>query len=144
MPKGVFMMLFEYDFKEPGNKDGDGQFIGIGSFVFTLQNNQPKLFWSEAGNYRAYNNMFVGIWKKYKSDKYLDCIFSFNTSGTHTKLPFRDNFYKAFKDEDECKCYFEIKDEFRQYGWQNYIDSDSYKDDWWKPAAAADLDTPRL
>lgn len=38
MPKGVFMMLFEYDFKEPGNKDGDGQFIGIGSFVFTIQN----------------------------------------------------------------------------------------------------------
>ena len=82
--------------------------------------------------------MFVGIWKKYKSGKSLECIFSFNPSGTHTKLPFRDNLYKAFKDEDECKCAFIIKGEFRQYGWQNYKDNDSYKDNWWGPAAAAD------
>jgi hypothetical protein len=126
------ILIFEYKLDEPGDKDGDGSFVGIGAIAFMINENKPVLFWSEAGDYREYNNMFVGIWNRNNSDVSRECIFSFNPSGTHTTLPYRDYLYKEFEPEDECKCYFEIKDEYRQYGWENYDDSDGYKDYWWK------------
>lgn len=126
------ILLFDYELKEPGDKNGDGVFVGIGSVLFTLKEGKPKLFWSESGDFRTYNNMFVGVWNRYNSDVSRECIFTFNPSGTYTQLPFREYLYKDFKKEDECKCYYEIKDEFRKYGWKNYDDSNSKKENWWK------------
>lgn len=126
------ILIFDFKFNEPGDRDGDGLFIGIGAIAFMIRDDKPTLFWSEAGEFREYNNMFVGEWIRNNSDISRECIFSFNPSGTHTTLPYRDYLYKEFEPEDECKCYYEIKDEFRQYGWENYDDSDGYKDYWWK------------
>lgn len=126
------VMIFEYKLYEPGDKNGDGSFVGVGAIAFMINEDKPTLFWSESGDFREYNNVFVGVWNRNNSDVSRDCIFSFNPSGTHTTLPYRDYLYKEFEPEDECKCYFEIKDEYRQYGWENYDDSDGYKDYWWK------------
>ncbi|MDP3442435.1 MAG: hypothetical protein Q8T08_06190 [Ignavibacteria bacterium] len=131
-PWDVSILLFKYILKKPENKDGNGFFTGIGSVVFKIENDKPKMYWNEAGEFRDFNNMFVGIWNRYNSDISKECIFSFNPSGTHNKLPYRDYLYKEFQEEDECKCYFEIKNEFRQYGWENYDDSNEYKDYWWR------------
>lgn len=128
----AFILIFEYNLNEPGDRDGDGTFIGIGTIAFMINDNKPVLYWSESGDYREYNNMFVGVWNKHNSDISRECIFSFNPSGIHTTLPYRDYLYKEFAPEDECKCYYEIKDEYRQYGWEGYDDSDGYKDYWWK------------
>lgn len=126
------IMIFEYKLYEPGDKNGDGSFVGVGAIAFMINEDKPTLFWSESGGFREYNNVFVGVWNRNNSDVSRECIFSFNPSGTHTTLPYRDYLYKEFEPEDECKCYFEIKDEYRQYGWENYDDSDGYKDYWWK------------
>jgi hypothetical protein len=131
-PWDVSILLFKYILNEPENTDGNGCFTGIGSVVFVIENDKPKMYWSEAGEFREYNNMFVGTWSSYNSNDSKECIFAFNPSGTHNKLPFRDYLYKEFLEEDECKCFFEIKAEFRQYGWESYDDSDGYKDYWWK------------
>lgn len=125
------IVTFQYKIKEPGDKDGDGIFIGIGACMFYLEGNKPYIYWSESGEFREFNNMFVGIWTKYNSKISNECIFSFNVSGTYTALPYRDNFYKEFESDDECKCSYEIKDEFKQYGWQDYEKSNRYKDSWW-------------
>jgi hypothetical protein len=130
--RDVSILLFKYILKEPEIENGNGCFVGIGSVAFVIEDDKPKMYWSEAGEFREYTNMFVGTWSSYNSNDSKECIFSFNPSGTHNKLPFRDYLYKEFIEEDECKCYFEIKAEFRQYGWEDYDDSDGYKDYWWK------------
>jgi len=127
----VYILSFDYLLKEKGDIDSLGYFYGIGSVVFTISNNKPKIYWSEAGELRQYNNMFVGIWRQKNSEKYRDCIFTFNPSGTHNKLPFRSDFYKEFASDDPCKCFFEIKEEYRRYGWETYDDSNGYKEKWW-------------
>lgn len=111
-----YIMVLEYEYKEPGDRDGDGKFYGIGTVAFRLDDDKPKMFWSAAGNLRQYNNMHIGYWSRYNSDKKVECIFSFMVSGTNTKLPYRYYLYKEFSEEDECKCFYEIKDEYLKYG----------------------------
>jgi hypothetical protein len=131
-PWGVSILLFEYQLNEPENEDENGYFTGIGSVAYIIENYKPKIYWNEAGELREFNNIFIGTWNSYNSDVTKECIFTFNPSGTHNRLPFRNYLYKEFLVEDECKCYYEIKHEFRQYGWEDYDDSDGYKDYWWR------------
>jgi hypothetical protein len=126
------VITFKYELNEPGNKDGDGKFVGIGAIAFEVKENKPDIFWSEAGDYREYNNIFVGEWLRFGSTVSRECIFSFYVSGTHNKLPLRSELYKPFPEESECKCFFELKDDIRQYGWQDYDDRDIKKEMWWK------------
>jgi hypothetical protein len=128
----VYILSFDYLLNENGDIDSLEYFTGIGTIVFTISNNKPKIYWSEAGELRQYNNMFVGIWRQNNSEKYRECIFTFNPSGTHNKLPFRSDFYKDFASDDPCKCYFEIKEKYWQYGWETYDDSNGYKEIWWQ------------
>ena len=127
----AYVITFEYELKEPGSREGDGSFVGIGAIAFMIEDDKPDIFWAASGDFREYNNMFVGIWKRYNSEVSRDCIFSFHPSGTHTKLPFRDHLYRAFSDEEECKCNFVFKDELRPYGWEDYQDNNISKTDWW-------------
>ncbi len=126
------VMIFEYKLQEPGDKEGDGKFVGLGSLAFLIRDGKPKMFWAESGDFREFNNIFVGTWDRFNSDVSRECMFAFNPSGTHMKLPFRDYLYKEFEEGDECKCYFEFKDELKQYGWEEYDDSDNYKTNWWE------------
>jgi hypothetical protein len=124
------IVWFEYKLNEPGNRDGDGCFIGIGSIVFTIEDGKPKALWSESGDLREYNNMFVGVWNRYNSDVSRECIFNFFPSGLYNKLPYRDNLY--IKDEDSEYNRFKIRDEFEQSGWENYRDNKSGETKWWE------------
>lgn len=126
------IMVFHYNLKEPGDQNGDGEFRGIGAFAFLMRDGEPNILWAESGDFREYNNMFVGIWNRFNSEITRECIFSFRPSGTHAQLPFRSYIYKEFGVRDECRCYFEIKDEIRQYGWEDYDDDNIQKTDWWK------------
>jgi hypothetical protein len=125
------IMIYEYKLKEPGNRVGDGYFSGIGTISFEMYKGQPKIYWSAAGEYRLYNNMFVGYWNRYNSDYKVECIFTFLPSGTHNRLPYRADFYKEFNENDECKCFYEIKDKYRDFGWQDYDDGEIKKEKWW-------------
>jgi hypothetical protein len=126
------IIVFHFNLKEPGDKNGDGEFNGIGAFAFYIEDSKPEITWSAAGDFREYNNMFVGVWNRYNSDVARECIFTFHPSGTHTKLPFRNHLYKEFDELDECQCFFEFKDEIRKYGWENYDDDNIQKTGWWK------------
>ncbi|MTI39265.1 hypothetical protein [Fulvivirga lutimaris] len=126
------ILTFEYELNEPGDKEGDGKFIGIGAITFIIKDKIPDIFWAASGDFREYNNMFVGTWIRNNSNISRECIFTFMPSGTHNKLPFRDDLYKEFGEMDECKCYFEFKNEIRQYGWEDYDDDNRNKVAWWK------------
>ena len=130
-PKVMFI-LFEYELNEPGDRDGDGVFKGIGSTAIYMDDGKPDILWSAAGDFREYNNMFVGVWQRNESNISRECIFTFYPSGTHNKLPFRDNLYQDFLREEECKCYFRIKSELKVYGWEGYKDGEKKKEAWWK------------
>jgi len=126
------IIVFHFKLKEPGDKEGDGEFNGIGSFVFNIKDSKPDITWSAAGDFREYNNMFVGTWNRFNSNVERELIFTFHPSGTHTQLPFRGHLYKEFDEYDECECFFEFKDEIRPYGWEDYQDNNRKKTEWWK------------
>jgi len=128
----VFIILFHYKLTEKVETKECFVYEGVGSIVFKIEDDKPKVFWSEDGELRLFNNMFVGYRKGIYTDLIDECIFTFNPSGTYNKLPFRDFFYKDFDEEDLCKCFYEIREEFRQYGWSDYNDNNLYKNDWWR------------
>ncbi|WP_103864727.1 hypothetical protein [Aquimarina sp. I32.4] len=128
--RDICFMLFEYNLKEPGDRNGDGYFTGIGSIVFQVSDNDNtvNIFWAASGELRKYNNVFAGTWNRYNSKVSRECVFSFSPTG-FAQLPFREYFYKEFEEDDECKCNYDIKEEFMKYGWEGYYGGS--KDDWW-------------
>ncbi|GAB3339049.1 hypothetical protein GCM10027429_24920 [Marivirga atlantica] len=87
------VITFKYELNEPGDKDGDGKFVGIGSIAFQLNENNAEIFWSAAGDYREYNNVFVGEWQRFNSSVTRECIFTFYVSGTHNKLVLKSELF---------------------------------------------------
>ena len=125
----MFICLFDYHFLEPGDKDGDGEFKGVFSTIFYLRNGELQLFWSESGDYRDLNNVFVGIWERFNSEVKRQCIFTFHPAGLYNKLPYCDKLYRY---EDNFDDFTYIKEEYLDFGWSDYDPSDGDKTDWWK------------
>ena len=128
----IKFIVFEYELKEPGDRNGDGVFRGIGSIAVYLGREKPDILWAASGDFREYNNMFVGIWQRNDSEIEKECIFTFHPSGLETQLPFREHLYQDFPPEDECRCFYSFKHELKAYGWEGYEDGEIKKGDWWK------------
>lgn len=126
------IMTFEYELDEPGDRDGDGKFIGIGCIAFIIRKGKPDIFWAASGEYRELNNTFVGTWERNNSNVSRECIFSFMPSGLQTRLPFRHHLYKDFDELDECRCFYRLTDKVRQFGWADYEDDKGDKTVWWE------------
>lgn len=62
----LYFCIFNYQLNEPGDRDGDGSFEGVASVLFytTNNNNKPELYWAACGDYRDWNNTFVGTLEK--------------------------------------------------------------------------------
>lgn len=129
--KSLYLCIFNYQLNEPGDRDGDGSFEGVASVLFytTNNNNKPKLYWSACGEYRDWNNTFVGTWKRFNSNVTRKCIFNFRPAGLYDKLPFCDGLYIYSEDIEEPEDLTRIDPYYFKYGWKDY-DTDS-ETKWW-------------
>lgn len=123
----LYIGIFNYDLREPGIKDGDGCFSGTLALVFYKKDNNPQLFNTSSGDEPSFTNTFVGTWKRYNSEVERSVIFSFHAAGLYEGLPYCEGLY-TFDENDDYKI---IKDEYVNYGWENY-NYKGKKSDWWK------------
>lgn len=121
----VYIGLFNYQFNEPGDKDGDGLFEGIATLVFHIENGKCLIYWSECGDFSSYDSTFVGKWRKYNAKNTRKCIFSLSPDGFRP-LPFCDDLYIP-DEENEDMTY--INPEYSKYGWEGFDKFEKTK--WW-------------
>lgn len=124
----LYIGLFSCKLREPGTKDGDGEFMGTFSVVFYHANNQIQIFKTSSGDEPAFTNTFVGTWKLYNSEVARTVIFSFHPAGLYERLPYCEPLYTIKGMNDD---YTIIKDEFVQYGWEDF-NYKGQKTNWWK------------
>lgn len=124
----LFIGLFDCTLQGPGNKTGDGAFVGVFTLVFYLKNGDPQIFKTDSGDPPSFTNTFVGMWTQYNSDVTRNVIFSFNPAGLYERLPYCDIIYTYNDINDD---YSLIKEEYRQFGWEDF-DYKGRKSDWWK------------
>ena len=124
----LYIGLFNCELSEPGIKDGDGTFKGIFTLVFYKDDNQIHFFKTSSGDEPLFTNTFIGSWKKYSSDVEQRVIFSFHAAGLYERLPYCDDLY-SFEENDD---FLIIKEEYKQYGWQDYPKRRGEKTSWWK------------
>jgi len=125
---GAPLAIFSYEIKEPGTREGDGVYRGILSVMFEFYKGKIVFFTPSDGSYYEYFHKFVGVWERYNSNVRNKCIFSYEVAGFFMKLPYCEELIKS--SEGDWYVY-EIKDEFKQYGWENY-DHEDYVECWWK------------
>lgn len=125
-PSKMYFAIFNYHLNEPGDKDGDGIFEGIFSLVFFFKNGKLELYWSECGEFRDWNNVFVGTWKKYNSDVKQKCILSYSPVGLDAELPFCEDLY-TYDEEIDDMTY--ISGKYLKYGWEGFDTFNKTK--WW-------------
>lgn len=124
----LYIGIFDCVLQEPGDREGDGIFSGVFTVVFYKKNGKLQFFKSDSGDEPTFTNTFVGIWKRNNSDIERNVIFSFHAAGLYERLPFCEDLY-TFEDNDD---FLIIKDEFKQFGWQDYPLKRGQKTDWWK------------
>ncbi|MDH5632492.1 MAG: hypothetical protein OEZ10_05790 [Gammaproteobacteria bacterium] len=122
--------MFDMALAEPGDKDGDGVFSGIFAALFRITDTGVKIFWAESGDYREWNDIFVGEWRRNGRDLSRKVVFSFHAAGLHTKLPYTGDFSSLVR-EGEGPGLEIINDKYLPYGWKNY-DYLHNKEYWWK------------
>lgn len=123
------LAIFSYEIKEPGTKEGDGVYKGVLSVMFVFDDDGIRFFTPSDGSYYQYFHKFVGTWERYNSNVRNKCIFSYEVAGFFMKLPYCEELIKS--SEDDWYVY-EIKDEFKQYGWEDYDYEDYDIECWWK------------
>ena len=129
---GENILIFLYDFNFRSQNPENGVSIkGTSSITFLMENGIACNFWSASGDYSEYIRTFVGYYMDSKSDKKLNCIFALEVAGLYYYLPFCDNFY-YFDEENYAPDYYLIKEEYKQFGWQDFNERDPDKYDWWK------------
>ncbi|MEQ8241712.1 MAG: hypothetical protein RIA69_21035 [Cyclobacteriaceae bacterium] len=125
----LYIGIFNCTLREPGIKDGDGVFSGTFALVFYRKDSQLQLFKTSSGDEPTFTNTFVGTWKRYNSDVERKVIFSFHAAGLYERLPFCEDLY-TFEENDD---FLEIKEEYKEYEWQDYpITTRKRKTTWWK------------
>jgi hypothetical protein len=124
----LYIGIFNCELREPGMQDGDGVFNGVFALVFYKKENQLHIFKTSSGDEPSFTNTFVGTWKRYNSDIERRVIFSFHAAGLYEGLPFCEDLY-TFEENDD---FLEIKEEYKQYGWQDYPMLRGKKTSWWK------------
>ena len=124
----LYIGIFSCKLREPGKKDGDGEFGGIFSVVYYRVNNQIQIFKTSSGDEPTFTNTFVGNWKRYNSDVERTVIFSFHPAGLYERLPYCEPLYSIKEMNDD---YTIIKEEFAQYGWEDF-NYKGQKSNWWK------------
>lgn len=128
--KNPYLCIFEYNFKEPGTKPGDGQFEGIASILVGFEDDSVSCFLTDGPDFKEYTNVFVGIWKKYNSDSIIKCIFSYDVVDLYFKLPFCDDLY--ILPDPEIEHEYELNKKYFPYGWSDYYSDNNNRDVWWK------------
>ncbi|MBK6263401.1 hypothetical protein JKA74_00025 [Marivirga sp. S37H4] len=124
----LYIGVFDYILREPGLKEGDGEFRGTFSVVFYRINNQIQIFKTSSGDEPNFTNTFVGAWKRYNSDVERTVIFSFHPAGLYERLPYCEPLYSTKDMNDDFTI---IKEEFIQYGWEDF-NYNGQKSNWWK------------
>lgn len=124
----LYIGIFDCNLREPGLKEGDGEFQGTFSVVFYFKNGNIHIFKTSSGDEPTFTNTFVGTWKRYNSDVERTVIFSFHPAGLYERLPYCEPLYTIKGMNDD---YTIIKDEFIQYGWED-INYKGQKSSWWK------------
>ena len=123
-----FIILAEYEFYENQNQKWSGIFKGILKSYFYVNNG--SIFYDDLD--RGYsdsfaNNLFVGIWKGYKTDAVKSCNWG------NFRIPFSG-------DLDIGAGFFSPNEKYLRNGWGNYYrayitgDKDALKDEggkWW-------------
>ena len=124
----LYIGLFDCKLFEPGDRDGDGVFSGIFTLVFYKKDNEVQFFKTSSGDDPNFTNTFVGKWTRNNSTVERKVIFSFHAAGLYEGLPFCEDLY-TFEENDD---YLIIKEEFKEFGWQDYQKRRGQKTDWWK------------
>ncbi len=130
-----YLGVFNFQFRDVGSKAGDGSFQGVASIIFAIENKEPRIWWSESGDFRELNNTFVGTWGRLKKDKQTKCIFSFKASGLYVRLPFCEDFYDPRDDyhgEFPKEFYTVIRAKYKPNGWSDYDPDYNHKEDWFR------------
>ena len=126
----AYIAIFDYRLSEPGDRNGDGVFEGVFATIFYKSEGKTQLHWAECGDFREYNNTFVGKWKRFNTTVERKCIFTFKPVGLYNKLPFCEDLY-CYDDENEDLS--SIKEQYLKYGWHNFeIERESPKARWWE------------
>jgi hypothetical protein len=124
----IFYAIFDYQFMEPGTIESDGLYSGVASVLFELIDGKIDIFWSESGDYRELNNMFVGVWRRNNTTLINKCIFSFDAAGLYNQLMFTNDF-SLLREKDDGPDYYIINNKYLSNGWKDY-DSRAGKSYW--------------
>lgn len=124
-PFDVYLYSFNYKLF---NTDTSFYIQGINAISFYLENETVNNFWFDDGTFREFIRTFVGSYSDYKSRKSGNFIFATEATGLYNRLPFCNELYYISKD---CEDYYNIKNKYLKFGWQNYekLSKDSK---WWQ------------
>jgi len=112
----LYIGVFKIELKEPGDKEGDGYFTGVFTIVFYKENGKVERFSTSSGDEPNFTNTFIGYWTRFNSNVSRKVIFSFWPNGLYTLLPYCQEVYE-FPEHLE---YSVIKEEYLQYGWEDW------------------------
>jgi hypothetical protein len=124
----LFIGIFKYQLKEPGDRDGDGTFQGTFALVFFKDDDSLQFFKTSSGDEPNFTNTFVGTWKRNNSTTERKVIFSFHPAGLYEKLPYCNTFYE---NRDENDDFYYINEKYLNFDWSDF-DYNGNKSIWWK------------
>ena len=122
----LYIGLFDCKLSEPGDKSGDGEFVGVFTLIFYHDDKDLQFYSTASGEPPTFTNTFIGSWSKYNSSIKRRCIFSFHVAGLYKALPYCEELYD-YEFEDRTK----IKEKYVQFGWKNYPLNRGNKTNWW-------------
>src|SRR5690606_22551935 len=123
-----YIGLFACKLFEPGARDGDGVFSAMFTLAFYKKDNEVQFLKTSSGEYPNVATTFVGRWTRNKLSVERPVIYSFRAAEVYAGVPFCEYLY-TFEENDD---YLIIKEEFKEFGWQDYPKRRGQKTDWWK------------